>query len=240
MIWCSFGRSRRIMRLDRATLPLLAATLSLAAAAAGQELVTFPTEDGARIYADLYGEGGHGVVLAHGARFDRRSWQEQAAVLVESGFSVLAIDFRGYGQSQGPGDGDAFTAPLYQDVLAAVRFLRAIGSDTVSVIGASLGGIAAADAAIASEYGEIDRLVLLAAHADGPSEDLKGRKLFVVARDDVSGAGPRLPGIRDHYERAPEPKELLVLEGSAHAQQLFETHQGARLLSEIVRFLMAP
>jgi len=35
----------------------------------------------------------------------------------------------------------------------------------------------------------------------------------------------------------PEPKELVVLKGSAHAQFIFETDQGERLLGEIIRFL---
>jgi pimeloyl-ACP methyl ester carboxylesterase len=88
--------------------------------------------------------------------------------------------------------------------------------------------------------GEMDRLVLLAAEANGPPEKLTGRKLFIVARDDASGAGPRLPGIRAQYEKAPDPKELIVLDGSAHAQYLFDTDQGERLMREILRFLSAP
>lgn len=46
--------------------------------------------------------------------------------------------------------------------------------------------------------------------------------------------------IRQQYERAPDPKELIVLEGSAHAQFIFETDQGTRLKVEILRFLSEP
>jgi hypothetical protein len=63
----------------------------------------------------------------------------------------------------------------------------------------------------------------------------------VLARDDVGGPDvPRLPRIRAFFERAPEPKRLLVLEGSAHAQFLFDTEQGEQLLGEIIAFLQAP
>ena len=48
---------------------------------------------------------------------------------------------------------------------------------------------------------------------------------------------PRQQDVRDQYRRAPEPKELVVLERSAHAQFIFETDQGERLLREIIRFL---
>ena len=51
---------------------------------------------------------------------------------------------------------------------------------------------------------------------------------------------PRLIAIREQFERAPEPKELVVLEGSAHAQFLFQTDQADRLMREILRFLSAP
>ena len=41
-------------------------------------------------------------------------------------------------------------------------------------------------------------------------------------------------------EQAPDPKELVVLEGSAHAQFVFQTDQARPLMREIVRFLSAP
>ncbi len=216
------------------------AAFVLAGITVAQEPVSFPTQDGGLIYADTFGRGDHGVVLAHGARFNKESWAKQARALAEAGFRALAIDFRGYGQSRGPGQSDIYTAPLRLDVLAAVRYLHKNGAKTVSVVGGSMGGGAAADALIDAKPGEIDRLVLLAASASGPPEKLKGRKLFIVARDDASGSGPRLPGIRAQYEKAPDPKELIILDGSAHAQFLFETDQGERLMREILRFLSAP
>ena len=67
---------------------------------------------------------------------------------------------------------------------------------------------------------------------------MTGLKLFITTRDDFRGEGVlRLPGIREQYERAPDPKELVILEGSAHAQFVFETDQGDRLMREILRFL---
>jgi pimeloyl-ACP methyl ester carboxylesterase len=204
-----------------------------------QEHVSFPTPDGGVVYADLYGKGERGVVLAHGGRFNKESWEKQAQVLVKAGFRVLAIDFRGRGQSRGPQSKSGDDGVEY-DVLSAVRYLHANGAKTVSVVGASFGGEAAADASIDAEPGEIDRLVLLAAWTDRPPEKMKGRKLFIVARDDANDDGPRLPKIRANYEKAVGPKELIVLDGSAHAQFLFATDQGDRLMREILRFLTQP
>jgi pimeloyl-ACP methyl ester carboxylesterase len=223
------------------TLRAVLASLLLSSLALAQEPVSFPTEDGGLISADIYGAGDQAVVLAHGGRFNKASWQKQAQVLAKAGFRVLAIDFRGYGQSRGPGDSDPLGAPLHFDVLAAVRYLRKTGAKSVSVVGGSMGGGAAADASIAAEPGEIDRLVLLAATASGSPEKLKGRKLFVVSRDDTRGDGVvRLGRIREQYEKAPEPKELLILEGSAHAQFIFQTDQAEALMREILRFLSEP
>jgi pimeloyl-ACP methyl ester carboxylesterase len=203
------------------------------------EHVSFTTHDGALIYADLYGTGDRGVVLAHGGRFTKESWKPQAEQLAKAGFHVLAFDFRGFGQSHGPGDKDMFTAPMYLDVLAAVRYLRKNGAKTVAVMGGSFGGAAAADASSASQPGEIKRLILLAAEGNGPAEKIKAPLLEIVARDDASGDGPRLPHIRAWFDKAPQPKDLIVLDGSAHGQFLFQTDQADRVMKEVLRFLSA-
>jgi pimeloyl-ACP methyl ester carboxylesterase len=215
--------------------PTQAATTSIPSAL----LVEIPTADGGLVFGDLYGRGKHAVVLAHGGRFNKGSWAKQAIELANAGYRVLAIDFRGYGRSRGPGQQDIFTAPLHLDVLAAVSHLRAAGATTVSAIGGSLGGGAAASAA-AAEPGRIDRLILLGSTPDGPPEKLTVRKLYITTRDDASGDGPRLPGLLAHYKKAPDPKELIILEGSAHAQFMFQTELAERVMREILRFLSAP
>ncbi len=223
----------------RALIPILLVFL-VPAGVAAQTTVSFPTQDGGLVYADLYGTGDHAVVLAHGGSFNKESWEKQARILAAANFRVLAIDFRGYGKSTGPGQSDPLSAPLQLDILAAVRYLRAAGAKNVSIVGGSMGGSAAGDASIASKPGEIDRIVFLGAAPNGPAEKLKSAALFIVAREDASGDHElRLPRIRAQYEKAPEPKELIVLDGSAHAQYLFQTDQGDRVMREILRFLSA-
>jgi alpha/beta superfamily hydrolase len=220
-------------------LKALLAILVLAWSVAAQQQVSFPTQDGGIVYADMYGKGDRGIVLAHGGRFNKESWAKQAQTLVKARFRVLVIDFRGRGQSRGPQSKSGEDGAEY-DVLAAVRYLHSAGAKTVSVIGASFGGEAAADASIDAEPGEIDRLVLLAAWTDRSPQKMKGRKLFIVARDDANDDGPRLPKIRANYEEATGPKELIILDGAAHAQFIFSTDQGERLMREILRFLSEP
>jgi alpha-beta hydrolase superfamily lysophospholipase len=95
------------------TVRAMIAAAALAGSAAGQQLVSFPTQDGGLIYADLYGKGDRAVVLAHGGRFNRASWEKQATTLEAAGFCVLAIDFRGEGDSRGPGQADPMGPPLH-------------------------------------------------------------------------------------------------------------------------------
>ena len=193
------------------------------------EPVSFPTEDGGVVHAVMHGNGDHAVVLAHGGRFNKESWATQAQALAKAGFRALAIDLR------------RSSDDVHFDVLAAVRYLHETGAKTVSVVGGSFGGWAAAMAAVEAQEGRIDRLVLLAASAIDEPERMKGRKLFITTRDDFRGGGVlRLPEILEQYERAPEPKQLVILEGSAHAQHIFDTDQGERLMDEIVRFLSEP
>jgi dienelactone hydrolase len=202
-------------------------------------LVMFPAPDGWNLFGDLYGTGERGLVLVHGGRFTKESWSGVATQFANAGFRVLAIDLRGYGLSvNGPAElNPGFGSPL--DVLAAVRYLRGAGATSVSIIGASMGADAAAGASILARTSEIDGLVLLAGSADQPADQLKGRKLFIVARNDANAAGLRLPAIRRQYERSPGPKELLILDGDQHAQFLFQSDQRERLTDALWQFLGA-
>jgi len=207
-----------------------------------QRTVTFPLPGAAvQIQGDLYGHGSRAVILAHGGRFGKESWKPQAQALADAGFLVLALRFRG-DRVNPDGSTGAFgsDADNTADVLAAVAYLRSMGAETVSAVGGSLGGDAVGNADAQSKPGTFDRIVILAAEGGDAPEKLTGRKFFIVARDDVSGSGPRLPGIRRNYARVPEPKKLILLEGSAHAQFLFDTPQGPRLLEEILHFLKEP
>jgi pimeloyl-ACP methyl ester carboxylesterase len=191
--------------------------------------VSFDTADGGHIVADLYGEGTNAVVLAHGAVFNKASWAAQAQALAAEGHMVLAIDFRGYGESTAGREGKA----LHHDVLAAVRYARAHGARRVSVVGASMGGGASARAAVEARPGEIDRLLLLSpASIASPGDMHAGRILYVASRDE-----PIAQSVAAQFAKAPEPKRLEMLDGAAHAQHIFPTAQGPALTKLMVDFL---
>lgn len=216
---------------------LAAVAMMVSGPLAGQELVSFGTTDGGVVYANEYGTGGHVVILAHGGRFTKESWSRQAEALADSGYHVIAIDVRGRGRSRG---GSAGANGVDLDVLAAAHYARERDAPDVTVIGASFGGWASARAAIAAPA-VIDRLILLAASPVDEPERLTVPTLFIVARNDTTGSGtPRLTAIRAQYERAPGAVNLVVLDGAAHAQFLFDTDQADRLWAEIIQFLPKP
>lgn len=227
-------------------LHLLSCSIALLASPIfGQQHVSIPVVDKSsgkitEIQGDLYGGGGRALLLAHGGRFNKDSWRKQAPILVRAGFRVLAINYRGdtfntdgSPSALGSDDDNAI------DVQAAVVYLHGIGATSVSAIGASLGGDAVGDAETRSASRLFDRMIFLGSEGGDAPEKLRGRKLFIVARNDARGAGLRLPGISKHYQEAPRPKQLIVLGGSAHAQFLFDTEEGPQLIREILKFLQA-
>ena len=209
-------------------LALSTVILSVAAAEVPTD-VLIPTADGGVVDADLYGQGTRGVVFAHGAVFNKQSWADLATRLVAEGYRALAIDFRGYGKSRPGRDPEA----LDQDVLAAVRWLHAQGVHSVSVVGGSMGGGAAAQAATELARGEIDKLVLLSPMPIQHPEQIKaGSILYIASRDEGLVAT-----VREQYARTPQPKQLVLIEGSAHAQNIFATAQGGHLRDVILQYL---
>ncbi len=193
------------------------------------ERVTFATADSGRIEADFYTGGERGVVLAHGAIFNKESWAPLAERLAQEDLAVLAINFRGYGKSR------AGTKPgaLEEDVLAAVAYLHQKGYASVSVLGASMGGGACARAAIHATPGVVDKLILLSPVAVSAPEKMNAGRIFYIASKNEGMA----LSIKKQFEAAPQPKEIFWINGSAHAQHIFKTDQTEKLTKLIIRLL---
>jgi len=190
--------------------------------------VSFGTADNGKIFANIYGKGDHAVVFAHGAVFNKESWDSLARELSAKGYRVLALDFRGYGKSVAGRKERA----LYEDILAAARYLRREEAKKVSVVGGSMGGGAAAQASVEAKEGEIDKLILLSPIPIKNPEMMKASKLFVASK------GERLlRKVKKQYERAPKPKKLVLLDGDTHAQHIFKTQQAEKLTNLIFKFL---
>jgi len=193
--------------------------------------VSFTTTDEATIFANYYPSGEHAVILAHGAIFNKESWEKLIPELTRNNFSVLAIDFRGYGQSTTGSGPNA----KYLDILGAINFLnKQPDIASISVLGASMGGGAAAKASIHSKKGDIYKLILLSPMPVSNPEQLKGNILYIVSkRESIAKT------IKKQFNKTPDPKKFAEIEGSAHAQHIFKTNQAKNLTKIIVDFLKA-
>lgn len=191
--------------------------------------VTYPTDDGGTIGADLYEGGAHGVLLAHGKIFDKDTWRDLPAELVNAGFTALTPNFRGYGNSTGPETDDG----MARDVAAGVAYLRENGAETVSVIGASMGAVASARAVSGGLTQDLANLILLSPRIGGEPEKLvAGHVLFVVSEGEDC-----LQLVSDIHAAAPGEKSLKVFDGDAHAQFIFKGPHEAELTGLILETL---
>ncbi len=222
-----YGLGRHLRAVSVAlSIALLAGSLEAVQAA---ERVSFPTADGGTIHGDLYGTGVDAVILAHGAVFNKESWAPLAVTLAGRGLLVLAIDFRGYGEST---SGTRETA-LYLDILGGVDFLAERGANRISLVGASLGANAVGQAASQGDRYPLSTVVLLAPARIPDPETMKAEKfVFIVSENE-----PGIDRMRRLFEYVPEPKQLEVIDSAAHAQHVFKTDQGPRLLEMIISSL---
>jgi pimeloyl-ACP methyl ester carboxylesterase len=82
------------------------------------------------------------LIFVHGAGFDHTVWQQQARYFAHHGYAVLAVDLPGHGRSEGAPITDI--AGLGDWIAAAIG---AAGAKSASVIGHSMGALAALEAA---------------------------------------------------------------------------------------------
>lgn len=167
-----------------------------------------------------------GANVAHAHRFH------------QLGFSVLMIDYRGYGRSEG---GFPTESQVYQDAATAWDYLvyqRQIPPSQILIYGHSLGGAVAIDLAlkhpdaagliVESSFTSIRKVVayrnnfwmfpvdsILTQRFDsiGKVSNLKIPVLFIHGTADVI-----VPAFmsQDLYAAAPEPKKLVLVPGAAH------------------------
>lgn len=193
------------------------------------EAVSFNAADGGVIHADYYPARDVAVVLAHGAVFNKESWQELAGELVMNEIGALAIDIRGYGQSKS----GSRPADRFEDVLAAVRYLHQRGIKHVAVLGASMGGGIAGKAATQAQAGEISHLILLSPAPVSSPEKMQAGRFLYIASENEGG----IAAIKEQYQQVQEPKRFELLNGDAHAQHIFKTAEKDALSQSIIQFL---
>ena len=198
------------------TAPTNAQTPAPSASASSQpsavRTVTIESPDKTVIVGSLYESGkanSPGLLLLHQWQSDRHSYDEFAQALQARGFTVLAIDGRGFGESMKTADGravapdrsDAAVKAMLQDVGASLDFLakqKNVDSAKIGIVGASYGSSLAL--IYAADHSDVAAVALLSPglnyFGNMPTETavakLKDRRkpniIFLAAEDDKGSA----------------------------------------------------
>ena len=200
--------------------------------------VTFSSSDGVRLVASWRpGPGGAAapaILLLHAFSRERRELTELADELADRGFSTLALDLRGHGESTSKGGARVGLSPSLQgspngfprDVEAACAWLRQRAS-RVGVLGFSVSGNLAA---LATASGWAEAGVAVSTNADW-LESLAGtrpsapRALLVLAAEADPG---RVESARALDAAGREPKSVVLYPGAAHALELLRSEPAAK------------
>ncbi len=102
---------------------------------------TFSGAHDNKLVSDVFGEGGHPVILLHGGGQTRHAWRATANILAQRGWAAYAIDQRGHGESEWVSDGAYSFQQFADDVKAVATELVRRDGVKPAAIGASLGGI---------------------------------------------------------------------------------------------------
>ena len=190
------------------------------------EEVEFETSDGVLIKGTLTPareEGGPAVILVHQFGSNRGDWDELGPILNQRGYTTLAYDIRGMGESTELVDGgfvDTSAGAAYLDAFpldteAAADLLRSEHDPAaIGVVGASVGSNTAF---VASGSGfELDGAVALSPRSGGGA--LEG---LTVGGFDPSGVlfiadSAEFPDSQALAERTGDPKQLIESENSGH------------------------
>lgn len=138
-------------------------------------------------------------------------------MIAEMGHLALAID-------EDPDNRSA-------SVRGAIRHLREQrGVSTLILVGASTGGKAVVVANAKTDPPVDGTITLSAAGETDHASDLQGWSLFVVSMGDED----RFVRIaRDLHQGAPDPKNLVEYQGSAHGQGIFDSKHGDDLRNRV-------
>ncbi len=224
----------------------------------GLEEIWIATDDGVRLNAWFLANSSSPMVLLwfHGNATNIGQQLDELETYSRLGTNILALDYRGYGKSEGSPD----EAGVYRDAEAAYRYLvdqRRFTPASIIVYGHSLGGAVAVDLAARHECGG------LIVESSFTNTGEMARRMFHVpfiehlprSRFDSLAkiARVRAPilvihGTRDQvipfsmgqrlYEAAPEPKSFLSVEGGEH-DSIF-TRGGEKYWERLQAFVNRP
>jgi pimeloyl-ACP methyl ester carboxylesterase len=183
--------------------------------------VTLPDEDIDRQVA---------LILGHENASNYHSWDPLIEDLAGMGYTVLAFDFRGHGESSGSED----YSTLKEDVDSVIRYLDFQGFDQIVCTGSSQGGTGCLASTLSTD--SIVGLILISAPMNIRERHIKRSyieslvipKLVIVAENDSATytTPDFVTDILKMYEWAAEPKSLYLDPGFLHGTALLYGESG--------------
>jgi pimeloyl-ACP methyl ester carboxylesterase len=202
------------------------ATTTTSAPDVPTEDVTFNSADGVELAGRLYGNGTTAIVAVHQANRSKADYASSGPRLAAAGFTVLAYDGRGDGESS---QGDP--AQRVQDAIAALDLVRSRGATNVFVLGASRGGALSLTAAMQTP---VDGVITLSAPPpdEGPAAvaAVTVPSLYINSENDEFADSTQAM-----YDAANEPRQLQMYPGGGHGVALFSSQPD--LIDRIATFV---
>ncbi len=192
--------------------------------------IRMTTGDKQQITGRLYGKGDVGLVLCHGKGYKKggESFHAECEYFAKRKVVCLAIDFRGY-----PSDSPPQLDGREKDIVAAFDHLAGLGLKKIYILGSSMGGFHAFDAARGlNKRKELGGIIVLSAFDMDGCKGIDARKLFVVAKDDVGS----YQAMQRMKKAAAEPKKFVAFDKGGHGQTMFNKVRD-ELLREICEFI---
>ena len=201
--------------------------------------VQLQTDDGRLLAATLLPGGDTWILLGHQNNADRGDWQPLDTDLQAAGFTVLAWDFRGFGDSDEGDLGD-----IDHDWLAAITYASAQGARRIVGVGASMGGASALVAASMDD--RMQGVVTISApdqfrglDATQGMKSVNGPLIFIVGDDDDE-AEEGLQALAEAAQRFSVPFQSVLYDTGAHGNALATDAKFESPIRQLIVTLASP
>lgn len=207
--------------------------------------INFLTSDGVKIVGNWFpsATGAPSVLLLHMRPATKESWNDFAIKLSAAGFSVLAIDLRGHGESTEQNGKkidyrnfpDENHAACRLDIDAALDWLKKQDVSEIYVVGASIGANLSIDtmarrAEIKKGIALSPGLEYLGVTTDDAIKNIKNILLLVASKDDEYS----YDSVKKLHKINPSTN-IKLYETAGHANHMFEKYP--ELMDELIRWL---